>query len=109
MPSERAASATICNFFAVFISGAFCLVVVVLPARRRPPWWAKRDGLSLTAGVQGLGPGRRETCKKNHDVPATTYSRCQQCCQPPRQSCLVVGLAGASVKSHSPQIVVSNQ
>src|ERR1700737_1186827 len=54
MPSERAASATICNFFAVFISGAFCLVVVVLPARRRPPWWAKRDGLSLTAGVQGL-------------------------------------------------------
>jgi hypothetical protein len=35
MASESAATATICNFITVFIGGAFCLVVAVLPARRR--------------------------------------------------------------------------
>jgi hypothetical protein len=37
MTSEGAATATICTFIKVFIGGAFCLVVAVLPARRRLP------------------------------------------------------------------------
>jgi hypothetical protein len=32
---------------------------------------AKRDGLSLTGDSQ-IVTDRREICKKNHDVPATT-------------------------------------
>jgi hypothetical protein len=57
MASESAATATICNFITVFIGGAFCLVVAVLPARRRLLPVAKRDALSLTGAFHPIMTG----------------------------------------------------
>jgi hypothetical protein len=48
MPSERAASATICNFFAVFIGGNFLFSGCCFAGLPQPPW---RNGMDNPSPV----------------------------------------------------------